>query len=453
MKQYVAKLRKVKGKYYVSTTIPVELRDLLGHQRRKSTGTSDKKKAELLYPKLALELQDEIRNAKDSRAKSTLANEVKKISKELGITVEKDIDGLGEEELIQQIKTIYDSNSGTQVESFATVKLTNLKTFLDKTVKDKKNTSLSKRSALRKMESLLQQYSASGSSISSVANEYERHVTWARDKSRNAFKTHVNKFREYFNDVEISDITSHVLYSFAEELAFKNNHSNATVKNYMSSISNVLSYAVRKGYIEINPAKGLDLRTYGKSKLVRKPFSEAHLNALFQLDLTPQVRMLWSILITTGMRLDEAALLERSNLESEKGILHFNLTDAVVKNTGSARKVPVPRVIADELESFMRGTNTDRLFSFPLNADGKAQNAASKASMRYIRKIIKEPNYVTHSFRHTFKDLCRDAGIAKDLHDFITGHSGGDSASHYGEGHSLKARETALNAIEHPWLG
>ena len=148
MKQYVAKLRKVKGKYYVSTTIPVELRDLLGHQRRKSTGTSDKKKAKLLYPKLALELENEIRDAKDSRTKSTLANEVKEISKELGITVEKDIDGLGEEELIQQIKTIYDSNSGTQVESFATVKLTNLKTFLDKTVKDKKNTSLSKRSAL-----------------------------------------------------------------------------------------------------------------------------------------------------------------------------------------------------------------------------------------------------------------------------------------------------------------
>ena len=139
-------------------------------------------------------------------------------------------------------------------------------------------------------------------------------------------------------------------------------------------------------------------------------------------------------------------------LRGEPSLLTIEIHNAVVKNTGSARKVPVPRVIADELESFMRGTNTDRLFSFPLNADGKAQNAASKASMRYIRKIIKEPNYVTHSFRHTFKDLCRDAGIAKDLHDFITGHSGGDSASHYGEGHSLKARETALNAIEHPWL-
>jgi len=66
--------------------------------------------------------------------------------------------------------------------------------------------------------------------------------------------------------------------------------------------------------------------------------------------------------------------------------------------------------------------------------------------------VTKDRAYVTHSFRHKFKDLCRDAEIAKDLHDFITGHSGGDSASHYGEGHSLKVRQTALNKIEHPWL-
>ena len=46
---------------------------------------------------------------------------------------------------------------------------------------------------------------------------------------------------------------------------------------------------------------------------------------------------------------------------------------------------------------------------------------------------------------------CPDCEL-EDLHDFITGHSGGDTASHYGEGHSLKVRQTALNKIEHPWL-
>ena len=124
------------------------------------------------------------------------------------------------------------------------------------------------------------------------------------------------------------------------------------------------------------------------------------------------------------------------------------MTEAVVKNDGSVRKVPVPSVIEPMLDLWMAELTSERLFTFPVNADGKAQNAASKKSMYYIRKVTSDKGLVTHSFRHTFKDLCRNANIAKDLHDFITGHSGGDSSSNYGEGHSLKHRKEALQRLD-----
>lgn len=143
------------------------------------------------------------------------------------------------------------------------------------------------------------------------------------------------------------------------------------------------------------------------------------------------------------MRLDEAALLKKPHLKDESGIWFFDLTKTIVKNTGSARKIPVPAAIKDNLQNYLKTRSGSRLFSFPINVDGKAQNAARKASMRDIRKIAEDKAFVTHSFRHSFKDLCREAEIPKDLHDFITGHSGGDSASHYGEGHSLKKRNRA----------
>ena len=104
------------------------------------------------------------------------------------------------------------------------------------------------------------------------------------------------------------------------------------------------------------------------------------------------------------------------------------------------------------LDRWLGGLNSERLFTFPADADGKAQNAASKRSMRFIRKVTKDDGHVTHSFRHSFKDLCRNAEIPLDLHDFITGHSGGDSASNYGEGHSLMRRKEALDKIEHQYL-
>ena len=101
----------------------------------------------------------------------------------------------------------------------------------------------------------------------------------------------------------------------------------------------------------------------------------------------------------------------------------------------------------DSSDEWIKDLDRDRLFSFPLNADGKAQNAASKKSMYYIRSVTSDKDLVAHSFRHTFKDLVRNAEISKELHDFITGHSGGDSSSYYGEGHSLERRKEALDKV------
>jgi hypothetical protein len=57
---------------------------------------------------------------------------------------------------------------------------------------------------------------------------------------------------------------------------------------------------------------------------------------------------------------------------------------------------------------------------------------------------------VFHSFRHTFKRMCRDAGIGEELHDALTGHSGGGVGRSYGGGFGLKALAEAMRGIEVP---
>ena len=128
------------------------------------------------------------------------------------------------------------------------------------------------------------------------------------------------------------------------------------------------------------------------------------------------------------------------------------MTEAVVENEGSARKVPVPSVIESMFERWLGGLNSERLLTFSADANGKALNAASKRSMRHIRKVTKDVGHVAHRFRHSLKDLCRNAYMPQDLHDFITGHSGGDRASDYREGHSLIRRKEALDKLEHQYL-
>jgi integrase len=59
------------------------------------------------------------------------------------------------------------------------------------------------------------------------------------------------------------------------------------------------------------------------------------------------------------------------------------------------------------------------------------------------------PKMVFHSFRHTFKDVCRECGISKELGDALQGHSEGDASSNYGgEFYPLRPLVEAMQKYE-----
>jgi integrase len=73
---------------------------------------------------------------------------------------------------------------------------------------------------------------------------------------------------------------------------------------------------------------------------------------------------------------------------------------------------------------------------FPLLRPGPRGGYAegwSKWFGRYIRNIgISNSARVFHSFRHSFKDALRGAGVGEDLNDALTGHTGGGVGRTYG---------------------
>jgi integrase len=162
--------------------------------------------------------------------------------------------------------------------------------------------------------------------------------------------------------------------------------------------------------------------------------------------------LLLSILAASGMRLDEAALLNWEDVKEEGGITYFDLTHRAdtVKNIGSARKVPVHPVLSGKIAV---GAGRDQMFpQFRRDRDGKAQAPASKACMIQIRKITEDKSKVVHSLRGNFKDMMRDAGVPKEVNDFITGHGSGDVAGSYGSGPSMAVRKAAMMGLSFPFL-
>lgn len=257
----------------------------------------------------------------------------------------------------------------------------------------------------------------------------------------------VSEFDGLCPNLLINSIRKIHLYDYADWLV-EQGFANNTIKGRMSRLSKVFLQAEKKGHIDHSPTVGLNLRGYGGGVEHWKPFTKPQLTQIFAQDIPSREYLLMATLITTGMRLDEAALLEWQDYKVEGDIAYFDLTraDMKIKTLGSRRKVPVVPVLRKMLRP-----SDGRIFDYKLNAQ-RLTSSASILCMEYIRNITEDPHLVNHSYRGTLKDLLRDAGAPAEVNNYITGHSSGDVAGTYGKGPSLEVRYDWLSKVGHQWL-
>ena len=216
----------------------------------------------------------------------------------------------------------------------------------------------------------------------------------------------------------------------------------STVVKYMSAVRTVLDCAVERGWCDRNVARDVKVAKGGTEREKRLPYEKEHLEAIFNGPVHAQGKRpqggageaaywLPILALYTGARLSELCQLQTEDVRDEQGVWYIEISDRgegqSVKTAGSRRNVPLHSDICERFREFLQKGNGP---IFPgLNAA-----AWSKWWGRYARNQlgIKDRRYVFHSFRHTFKDLCREADISKEVHDILTGHSSGDVGSSYG---------------------
>lgn len=235
--------------------------------------------------------------------------------------------------------------------------------------------------------------------------------------------------------------------------------SNALIKDTISYGRGLFKYAgtirneLKEVVLPVQPWTDISLKDFGTPTRSYKPLTEEELLQLFAQEMGTDERLILSILVTTGMRLDEVALITWERITTFEDILCFSLIsdveDVKVKNISSKRYIPVPNIIKPLLGNGGQG----RLFPYRLDKSGKAENSASKALMPLIRNVTSDDRKVVHSLRGNFKDFVRDIGVSKETNDFLTGHGQGDVAGRrYGQGPSMQVRLNVIDQIKHPWL-
>ena len=304
-----------------------------------------------------------------------------------------------------------------------------------------------------------------------------------RPRTEQEWTTAVRRWKDLHGDTPVADIKKPMVAAFKDELlkaparpphairalplpkmvkaaAAKDLRrvSATAVNKTLAAIRSILSYAIKQGQLEVNPASGvLALVQRTSEDEERQSFTDAQVCMVLEAALKEKResdRWLPWMAALMGARRDEMATPRAMDLMTEDGIAYLRITDAgegrSTKNRGSRRKMPIhPFLIDMGFLDYVKGLPQDGPL-FP----GLNSKAYTPRFGRMLDKIgLDDPNLVFHSFRHTFKDACRTAGIQEEVHDALTGHSNVSVGRKYGSrGMPVDILADAVNSVTYRGL-
>ncbi len=237
--------------------------------------------------------------------------------------------------------------------------------------------------------------------------------------------------------------------------------SRAAVGKQLTAVRSLLSWCVANGYAEHNAATGVTVASAKEVADKRVAYDDADLRVIFGdrrrfRESHPSRFWLPLLAAFTGCRLEELGQLTAGDVRHRNGTDYIDINaegGKSLKTRSSVREVPVH----DELKhvgfleyAASRREQGDGAALFPdLQPDslGQVTGRFSKWWTRYRRSLgITDARKPFHAFRATFKQACRAAGVGEEVHDAITGHSGGGVGRGYG-GVPLAAKARAVKKL------
>lgn len=248
----------------------------------------------------------------------------------------------------------------------------------------------------------------------------------------------------------------------------------ATVAKKVGFVSTLLQTAYDAGFLPQNVARGMKIPKPKVADAGRRGFSEDELRRIFSSPVYSKKQRpragggeaaawLPILALTTGARLEELCQLRVEDVweHTEHGPL-IRISDSHreqrIKTTGSRREIPIhPDVIAIGLMAYRHDIDDmgyEWLFpGLEPDHDGRRGGTWGQWFSRYLRSragcFVLDPNVVFHSFRHTFKSLCRSANVPEEVHDALTGHVGSTVGRRYGEV-PLESKVGAIRRLRFP---
>ena len=299
------------------------------------------------------------------------------------------------------------------------------------------------------------------------------HALWLKQDEHqrstvNEMQRAVNRFVQVIGDKRLKGITRRDVTAFADKLrepgaVTPQGVSIPTTNTTLSMISALFGFAFKRNLIEVNPARGTQLKDVRRAREKRREFDPAALSAIFSsaiytADQRPEggagEAAYWLPLLAlyTGARINELCQLHPGDVAQEgyadaKGkpqkawVIRIEQDagkDKRVKTESSERRIPVhPDLIKLGFVKYAQAQAGKPLLFDKLSMGPKELRLAGNWGRwfaRYMRNTcgVTDDRMTFHSFRHTFKHHMRQRQVPPDVHNALTGHETGDAADAYG---------------------
>jgi integrase len=243
----------------------------------------------------------------------------------------------------------------------------------------------------------------------------------------------------------------------------------ANIRVKLSRLRTLLQWAADNDLAVANVAKGIGIKDTAQAQNRRREFDLESLRRIFASPVFASnerpaggkgeaAYWLPILALYTGARLEELGQLRQKDVQlrsyvDEEGqertawVIHI-VSDPIdglaLKNAVSERIVPVHTTLERlgfiEFVRSAKDRNAERIFDLLRpNVYGRLTAKWGEWFGAYLRTAccIPDRRLVFHSFRHSFKQFARHAGINEGVQRQLMGHSSGDAADHYGSGFTV----------------
>jgi integrase len=238
-----------------------------------------------------------------------------------------------------------------------------------------------------------------------------------------------------------------------------------TINKKLLRISSLFEWAIKYGYTNINPAKGMVIKNPKLARDERQVFSEDDLSKLFNSEIFTRRKYkypyyFWLPLLGfyTGARLNELCQLHLNDFDVIDGVdvlkINCDMPDKRLKTKAAVRDIPIHSALIKfgllDYVNKLRKQKNVRLFpELKVGRDGYGQ-AASKWFARFREKCgVIDDGKVFHSFRHTFINQLKQSDISKEKIAVLVGHEDeSETFGRYGKNFNIKILTEAIEAIK-----